>query len=70
MKDEEHVKLLNVLKKHKGKVMISGYDNDLYNETLVGWHKYTKNTTAESAIKRTEVVWMNYEPFEQLKMSI
>lgn len=70
MKDEEHVKLLNVLKKHKGKVMISGYDNDLYNETLVGWHKHTKNTTAESAIKRTEVVWMNYEPFEQLKMSI
>lgn len=50
--------------------MISGYDNDLYNETLVGWHKHTKNTTAESAIKRTEVVWMNYEPFEQLKMSI
>jgi len=70
MKDEEHIRLLNVLKKHKGKVMISGYENDLYNETLIGWYKCTKNTTAESAIKRTEVVWMNYAPFEQLKMEI
>lgn len=57
---EEHVKLLDSLKEHKGKVMISSYDNELYNKMLKGWRKAIKHTTAENSVKRTEVIYMNY----------
>lgn len=56
-----HEQMLVKLKNHPGKVMISGYDNDLYSSLLSGWRKAYKNTTAECGIRRTEVLWMNYE---------
>ena len=31
--------LLEVLLQHKGPVLLSGYDNDLYNDRLHGWHR-------------------------------
>lgn len=61
----DHVKLLDALKKHPGQVMISGYDNDLYNSMLSGWRKAYKDTTAECGIKRTEVLWMNFEDLQR-----
>lgn len=61
MSCDEHIELLESLKNHPGAVMISGYDNDLYNSTLSGWRKAYKDTAAECGIKRTEVLWMNYE---------
>lgn len=60
MSDEEHEALLLVLLKHQGKVMISGYDNVLYNHYLKGWRKVSRDTLAEGGVKRTEVLWMNY----------
>ena len=60
MTEEEHIKLLDSLKEHKGKVMISSYDNDLYNEMLKEWKKAIKHTVAENSVKRTEVIYMNY----------
>ena len=62
MTNEQHIKLLNILKEHKGKVLISGYDNYLYNSILVGWHKEYKKTLAEGGLQRTECLWMNYLP--------
>lgn len=59
--DKYHVKLLKVLCDSDCKVMISGYDNDLYNSYLHDWNKLSKNTTAECSVKRTETIWMNYE---------
>lgn len=61
MNDTEHVELLEVLRKHPGKILLSGYENDLYNEMLPGWKKVSKNTQAEAGIPRTETLWMNYE---------
>lgn len=61
MKDAEHVELLQALISHPGKVLLSGYDNDLYNEILNGWNKVHKNTLAECGKKRTETLWMNYK---------
>lgn len=58
---EEHKELLEALIKHPGKVLISGYDNDLYNEILVGWNKVQKKTQAEKGLARTETLWMNYD---------
>lgn len=60
MKDSQHLELLELLKCHPGKVLLSGYDNELYNTVLKGWNKTFKNTQAEGGIKRTECLWMNY----------
>lgn len=60
MTDEQHIELLQTLKKHKGKVLVSGYDNDMYNNVLNGWHKETIVTHSERG-KREECLWLNYE---------
>lgn len=69
MPDEEHIELLEHLTKHKGKVMISGYDNDLYNHYLRNWEKAYKETVAEAGNKRTEVIWMNYHQNKQMTIT-
>lgn len=68
MEDEEHVQLLEVLKSHPGKVLLSGYDNELYNDMLAGWKKLSKKTQAEAGIPRLETLWMNYEINRQLSL--
>lgn len=60
MTDEQHMELLEVLKNHKGKILLSGYDNDLYNTVLKGWHKETIVTNSERG-RRVECLWMNYK---------
>lgn len=71
MTDSEHVELLDVVKALRGRWVISGYDNDLYNDLLAGYSTYTsvphvsaftnqnKNRSEES-IRRTEVTWANF----------
>lgn len=61
MTDGEHEELLKILLKHPGKVLLSGYENDLYNDMLRGWNKVQKTTRAERGQARTETLWMNYE---------
>lgn len=60
MTDAEHIELLEALVNHPGQVMISGYDNDIYNYYLADWRKVSKDTLAEGGLKRTETLWMNY----------
>ncbi len=69
MSDKDHEKLLKLLVEHPGKVLLSGYDNDLYNDMLSGWNKVQKNTLAEGGHKRTETLWMNYD-IEEKQMSL
>lgn len=61
MEDEEHIELLEHLAGHPGKVLLSGYDNEMYNDMLPGWRKVQKKTQAEAGIARIETLWMNYE---------
>lgn len=61
MKDADHVELLSLLLKHPGKILLSGYDNELYNSMLQGWSKVSAKSQAERGIPRTETLWMNYE---------
>ncbi len=60
MSDQDHVELLEVLLQHRGYVMLSGYDNDIYNTYLQGWRKISTPARAENSLPRTEVLWMNY----------
>lgn len=65
MTDREHSDLLEVLLAHRGPVLISGYENELYNAALRGWHKEYAVSYSQVASKKTEVLWMNYEPPER-----
>lgn len=67
MTDADHVALLQVLRQHKGFVVLSGYDNQIYNDNLAGWHTDTINTFASNAKPRTEKLWMNFEQQMQLQ---
>lgn len=58
----QHVELLEALLDHPGPVILSGYDNDLYNDMLPGWQKLQRKTQCEGGGARTEVLWLNYEP--------
>ena len=62
MSREEHIELLKVIKASKSKIVISGYDSEMYNEALSDWVTAEKCTTAQMGLHRTEKLWMNYEP--------
>ncbi len=70
MRKEDHEELLDVLLQHKGRVLLSGYDNPLYNDALKNWKKYSKDTTADSGMRRTETLWANFDNPEQLMLSL
>lgn len=61
MDDEGHDELLEALLAHKGPVLISGYDNELYNGRLKGWCRKEIISYSQVHTKRREVLWMNFE---------
>ena len=62
MTESDHVDLLNALKDHRGPVILSGYGSDLYNDMLHGWYRDSITAMAQTATKRQEMIWMNFEP--------
>lgn len=65
MTEHDHRQLLDALLGCKGKVMLSGYANPLYDEALTGWTRHTfdlPNHAAGGRTKRrmTEVLWCNF----------
>ena len=46
---------------HSGPVILSGYDNELYNDTLIGWDKLQMDARCEGGGARTETLWVNFE---------
>ena len=59
---EKHINLLGLLKQSKSKIVLSGYDSELYNDMLSGWFTAEKKTTAQMGLHRTEKLWMNFIP--------
>ncbi len=62
MTEKQHVELLELILKNKSKIIISAYDNELYNDYLKGWCTAEKNTIAQAGKHRTEKIYMNYAP--------
>jgi DNA adenine methylase len=63
MKREDHQNLLDAIKSLKGKVLLSGYDSDLYSKALKSWNRAElvgKSHLTNSGQTRVEVLWMNY----------
>lgn len=61
LSDQDHADLLFFLKSLRGRVVLSGYADDLYDETLARWRRVERKALADGARERTEVLWMNFE---------
>lgn len=64
MTRDEHIELLETLKKVNGMVIISGYQSDLYDDYLKGWLKHKKNNYGQSGNSKgsklnTDVIWIS-----------
>jgi DNA polymerase-1 len=65
MTEEDHRRLLELLRSCEGKVMLSGYPSPLYAEALTGWSRHTFDVANHAAGARTkgretEVLWCNW----------
>jgi DNA adenine methylase len=66
--EEQHLNLLNLLFNIKGKVVLSGYINEMYPSMLKDWKESRRlpklaNTTLQDGVKkeRQEVIWTNFD---------
>lgn len=59
---QDHERLLAFLQGLKGKVVLSGYDSELYARHLDGWRKECKVSHDTQGGKKIECLWMNYNP--------
>lgn len=58
--DADHKRLLVFLQSLRGRVILSGYPCDFYDDALPGWRRVTRKSLADGARTRTEVLWMNF----------
>lgn len=65
MTNEQHEALLRALNKHQGFAMISGYNNDMYNDILQGWTRISKMAKTEAAKEKCESLWLNPQIIER-----
>lgn len=66
MTQEQHQELLDTINGLQGKVMLSGYPSQLYENALAGWHRHEfelPNNAARDVAKRrmTECIWCNFK---------
>lgn len=60
MTDDDHRAMAQVLHQLQGMVVLSGYACPLYDEELFpGWQRHERETLADGARPRTEVLWLN-----------
>lgn len=57
--ESDHIRLLRCLAALPCKVVLSGYESDLYNRELPGWRKATFSSKTHTEV-REETVWMNF----------
>ncbi len=60
MSDGDHEELLKAVLGSRAKIMISGYESEMYSTRLNGWRKESFMSCAEHGKPRAETVWMNY----------
>lgn len=68
MTDTQHEELVKELNNHSGYVLLSGYDNDLYNDILKGWSKATIKNQTVTGKNKQEVLWISPTIVEQTEV--
>jgi site-specific DNA-adenine methylase len=64
--EEEHLRLLALLKRVNCMVMLCGYPSQLYDEELADWNCYSYEAVTRGGTMMTECIWMNYPAPEKL----
>lgn len=59
LNDGDHSELCETARALSGMVILSGYDNEIYNNILSDWKKVEKSAYADGALKRIECLWLN-----------
>lgn len=62
MDDTDQRHMLELVKKSKAKIVLSGYPSKMYDEALYGWNRFTTLSQTTSTEKAEECIWLNYEP--------
>lgn len=57
-------------KAHKGPVLLSGYNSEIHNNALKGWHRDETAALAQTSEHRREILWMNFEPVVQTSLFV
>lgn len=57
--ERDHIELADSVHSVKGKVVISGYQSDLYDRLYAGWRKIPKSATAQNGKGRVECLWLS-----------
>ena len=58
--EESQIHMLEAILHSESKVLLSGYDNPLYQEYLKDWRVEKKHTAVERGQSKTECLWMNF----------
>lgn len=66
MTDQDHIDMAAAVKALQGMVIICGYESALYADLFKKWHVVKRKAFADGAAVRTECLWMNYKPANQL----
>lgn len=61
MTEQDHLELLEALIQHKGPVILSGYQSEMYDRELKDWSVVTQKSYNQNSAPRTEVLWCNFE---------
>ena len=59
--EQDHIELLEILKRLSCSVMLSGYPSSLYDELLTDWGTLELQVMNQSGV-RTEKIWFNFTP--------
>jgi DNA adenine methylase len=65
LSEDDHKRLCDSLACFRGKVIVSGYDSELYNHYFANWTKVSReivNHSSQSKTKeyKTEILWRNF----------
>lgn len=66
MADKDHEELLKSIAASDANIIISGYENSLYNDYLTRWNKKSIQARVERGKSKTETIWYNYPLREQI----
>jgi DNA adenine methylase len=66
MNDEDHIRLCATLTASRAKIVLSGYDNELYDSCLPHFNKTRITSVDEAGNQKTEVIWRNFSEYGNL----
>lgn len=69
MSDQDHIELMEMVVGSRAKIMISGYDCELYDFYLGNWNKAQITARTQNNKRRVETLWMNYD-LEEVQMTL